>query len=271
MNNEPKTIFFSWQSDVPERKAIIRHSLQDAIGNNGQYIYEEATRNSLGAVNILSEAIRKIKAAHLFVADLSIIAQSERRQIPNPNVLFELGFAFSQLGESRIILIAEKGARLPFDIEHNLAVQCDFSSSPQKYLTTQFNDILGRYSDREAMNKDALIQEVNSLIAEIQSYLRETEEDAPPYKIPLPGADKALENKIRIENYEASVAYNQKVSNRLHAKFFKKLQPLTSSLRERGVLEVSNEEHIYWLVEHASGMFMQSVIRELLNAANKLR
>lgn len=108
-------IFYSWQSDLPNstNRGFIERALSDsiaAIRQDNQIQVEPAIdRDTLGipgAPNIAEAILRKIDQAQAFVCDVSIInSRSKFRSTPNPNVLFELGYAYSKLGSGRIVLV----------------------------------------------------------------------------------------------------------------------------------------------------------------------
>lgn len=126
-------IFYSWQSDSPEEtnKNGIRNALDGAIKKNKTIKYvmrDEATKGTAGAVNVAEEILRKIKQADIFIADISTTlsngSSQNHRTSPNPNVVFELGFAVGELGWDRIILLFNTALGnlkqdLPFDFSGN--------------------------------------------------------------------------------------------------------------------------------------------------------
>ena len=72
-----------------------------------------------------SRCLAKIQQAAVFVADVTPIAVSDGgKQVANPNVLIELGYAKRALGTERVITVwntALTNARpedLPFDMRH---------------------------------------------------------------------------------------------------------------------------------------------------------
>lgn len=157
-----ETIFFSWQSDTELALApIIRKSLRrvsqalakkTSIGSPTVKI-DEATRDLPGSPNIADSIREKIRAADVFVADVTLInAQAERgsgRSTPNPNVMFELGFAVAELGWARIILLFNerlpmKADDLPFDIRANRAspFRGDDSAGLNELLTIAIGSIV---------------------------------------------------------------------------------------------------------------------------------
>lgn len=163
-----KTIFWSWQSDVSARETrdVIRAALSSAIEQLAAS-FEEADRPELdhdtrdvpGSPEIAATILQKIDAATAFVADITPIGVSEGgKQLANPNVLIELGYAKKSLGTSRVILVwnsAIHGSRpedLPFDLRHRrgpisyeLAIAAGKAElrSVREQLTSQFVDRLG--------------------------------------------------------------------------------------------------------------------------------
>lgn len=153
-----KRIFYSWQSDLPARsnRSFIETALDAAakkLGSATDELFFEAVvdRDTLdvpGAPNIVATIFDKIGAADAFVADVSIIEASAKRPAPNPNVLIELGFALRALGESRVILVANRyfGAveGLPFDLRQLrcLVYECDPDQSDKATSRRPFADTL---------------------------------------------------------------------------------------------------------------------------------
>ena len=115
-------VFFSWQSDLGETRGVIQTALDKAVRNlNRDLALEEALRldedtsGVAGWPEITSTILDKIERCEVFVADITPIngPQSDSRLTPNPNVLFELGYALATgLGRTRIICVVN-GAYLP--------------------------------------------------------------------------------------------------------------------------------------------------------------
>ena len=127
MRKKQFTIFFSWQTDINGNKKIIKDSIlaecQKQKEKNGYNVtLDEATRNLPGSPKIEDAVLDKISKADVFVCDITPVAVCGQKQMPNSNVLFELGYAFHVLGEERIIMLAKKGkwnvSDLPFDFNH---------------------------------------------------------------------------------------------------------------------------------------------------------
>ena len=60
-----------------------------------------------GSPDITATILQKIEECGIFVADISTLgtAGPQSRAVPNPNVLFELGYAWRVLGDRRVLLI----------------------------------------------------------------------------------------------------------------------------------------------------------------------
>ena len=130
---EMPTVFYSWESDLPEsmNRAFIQQALEDAVRSirvdpaiTVEPVVERDTVGVPGSPNIAQTILSKIDRASVFVSDVSIINSGEgNRPTPNPNVLFELGWAMKSLGDQRIIMVqnTEYGgpAKLPFDLKFN--------------------------------------------------------------------------------------------------------------------------------------------------------
>jgi hypothetical protein len=135
MTKPQQTVFYSWQSDSPPKanryfiqsaleRAAKTLALKDSIAI--EPVVDRDTRNVAGAPRITETIFAKIDRAAVFVADVTIVGSTvaktakERKALPNPNVLMELGYALKVLEESRLILIANTAfgriEDLPFDL-----------------------------------------------------------------------------------------------------------------------------------------------------------
>jgi hypothetical protein len=122
-----QTIFYSWQSDLPNgtNRSFIETCLNKAIKElqvaNPRLdpCLDRDTANVPGSPDISATILDKINNCHIFVCDVSII-QKEKRPTPNPNVLFELGYAVKRMGWDRVICVANSHfgevEALPFDV-----------------------------------------------------------------------------------------------------------------------------------------------------------
>jgi len=97
-------LFFSWQSDIPSNKNIIRKSLQ-RICEDLDIEYTEDTRGEAGGDHVVDVLLRKITNSDIFVGDITLVGKARNGDVlSNSNVMYELGFAESKLGRSRIIM-----------------------------------------------------------------------------------------------------------------------------------------------------------------------
>jgi hypothetical protein len=124
-------IFYSWLSDLPDDtnqhfiEEALRTAATNAAGGHSLKIEPVLDRDANGiggSPNILHEILEKIDQCDIFVCDISIINHgAEFRRTPNPNVMFELGYALKTRGWKRIILIMNDAygsyRDLPFDLE----------------------------------------------------------------------------------------------------------------------------------------------------------
>lgn len=141
------SIFYSWQSDSPaaSNRNAIANALKKArvaleARTKGTIIIDEATREAPGSPNIPQTILDKIRQSDAFVCDITTINKPAPagRPTPNPNVVFELGYAVAQLGWGRIILLFNREYGdfpddMPFDFDRHRA-------SPYRLAATKPSD-----------------------------------------------------------------------------------------------------------------------------------
>lgn len=121
------TLFFSWQSDTPDNHRIIRNALIkacDTIRNEGTYdiTYDESTWNESGSPVIEKTVNDKAKSCDIFVADVTPVGTIGKKDLPNPNVMFELGISKGHHIDDVILMLYTgdvKAEKMPFDINHH--------------------------------------------------------------------------------------------------------------------------------------------------------
>lgn len=64
------------------------------------YEWDQATDDTPGSTEITATIIAKISTSQIVISDVTVIPKKE---FPNPNIMFELGFAVAKLGWGRII------------------------------------------------------------------------------------------------------------------------------------------------------------------------
>ena len=130
-------VFYSWQSGLPNNtnRGFIESALQSALKGierdsaiSVSPRLDKDTEGVSGTPDIAATILDKIRQSDCFVADISFVAKSadsgggEYDLLPNPNVLIELGYALSELGSERIILVLNDATggqdKLPFDLRH---------------------------------------------------------------------------------------------------------------------------------------------------------
>lgn len=129
-------IFYSWQSDLPQNRKLLAKCLEQVADVTGVEV-ETATRNATGSPDIAATILAKIDGCDLFLADVSIInPETTARKTPNPNVMYELGYALKALGEENIVLVANKDTTnttdLPFDIRNRRMILESFEEPNSK-------------------------------------------------------------------------------------------------------------------------------------------
>lgn len=108
------SIFFSWQSDLPnsETRGLIQSSIDSAVRGLRDTVFVEADRDTkgvYGSPDIVQTIFKKIDECDVFIADVSAVSvynpldkdgnPTERiKASPNPNVLLELGYAIQSIG-----------------------------------------------------------------------------------------------------------------------------------------------------------------------------
>jgi len=163
MSDEKEVIiFYSWRSDPPKSTNLnaIRNALRGASsrveaemsGQNLTITLDEATKRVPGSPNIPLSIMEKIDASDIFVCDVTPIYKTSgkpAKSSPNPNVVFELGYAVAQLGWNRIILLFNKEfglfpQELPFDFDRHRASPYTLSeaSVPKKGPYKPLEDLL---------------------------------------------------------------------------------------------------------------------------------
>ncbi len=134
------SIFYSWQSDLDKKynRYAIEASLKEAQKRlKAESIcvdIDQATRGEVGTPDIVETILKKITQSEVFVCDVTYInhdckclrGDSTLRRTPNPNVLFELGYALRILGWERVLIILNtdygKIDDLPFDLNKRLVL-----------------------------------------------------------------------------------------------------------------------------------------------------
>ena len=191
------TVFFSWQSDLPETRNTIFWALERAVRDlNRGGTLEEALRvdqdtdKVAGWPDIAATILEKIEGCELFVADLTPIngPDPEARLTPNPNVMLELGYALATgMGRTRIVCIVNDAylpegdlSRLPFDVRGSRPLSFSLQDPAKRGVKEGREDPL-RTAARESLAKalkralgdslDAVKAERENLILGVRPHL----------------------------------------------------------------------------------------------------
>ena len=147
-------IFYSWQSDLPGNKTrnFIRECIDEAIdlAQESEAIEaerDEATMGTTGSPDIVATLFSKIDNCDLFIADLSSCFtedQHHEKKSPNPNVMFELGYAVKTLSWERVICLCntDYGNKYPFDIAHNRITGFSLEGKSRKEVKSDLAKII---------------------------------------------------------------------------------------------------------------------------------
>lgn len=192
------TIFYSWQSDLPNicNRGFIQDCLEDAIrqiqaDENLELdpSLDRDIKGASGSADIAATLFTKIRAADVFVGDVSLINPNrsvECRPTPNPNVLAELGYAAGFHGWERVICVLNTAFGeiddLPFDIRQRRVVDYELRpeedrKAPRKALAGMLRNALRDVLAHPHPNKQA-----QSSVS-LDCPLTEDEYDMPPIRV----------------------------------------------------------------------------------------
>ena len=154
----PESVFYSWQSDLPNNsnrsfiEGVLEAVAKRTVDEQGQpvIVVDRDTKDVPGSPDISDSILSKIASAGIMVADVSIVQRGSPRKTdspeadeggqirptPNPNVLFELGYAVRALGWERIVLVFNQAygevRELPFDLTKKRMFTYHFHSAEEK-------------------------------------------------------------------------------------------------------------------------------------------
>ncbi len=211
-------IFFSWQSDLPEKtnRGFIENALKKAAqeirNDNSIHIEPVIDRDTLGipgSPDIAATIFSKIDECQIFVCDCSIINQENAgRKVSNPNVLCELGYALKTLGDRKIIFIINSAyggpEQLPFDLRTRRTVT--YALSPD----LDHKSIEGKKLEKK------LIEEIRTIIDQMD--FRKSENAADDGKFLIGRQLKYLRAELELQRsefveltgFESEQAYQRK-------------------------------------------------------------
>jgi len=166
------TVFYAWQSDSPSatNRGFIRRAAESAceritadVSNPWTVSIDADTQNVPGMCDIPNEILEKISKSSIFLADLTFVGSvggdSDQKPTPNPNVLFELGYAAKCLGFERLVgVINEVSGAVDgqiFDIKRRSSIKYRLSTEDtpstierrRKRLSEQLEEVFRRTLD----------------------------------------------------------------------------------------------------------------------------
>jgi len=151
-----RTIFYSWQSDLSNstNRGFIEECIEKAIKEiknrlDIDFTLDKDTSGEPGNPEIANTIISKIENCKIFIADISIInSGSKQRKTPNPNVIFELGYAAKSLGWEKILCLynLDYGTYedLPFDLKYRRPIGYNLKNKSKSEVRKQIADLIVR-------------------------------------------------------------------------------------------------------------------------------
>lgn len=160
MSDRPITIFYSWQSDLPNNKTrgFIESCIESAVKSLRNTVMVKAERDTdgvSGTPDIVQTIFSRIDNCDLFIADVSIVGmynpeiKPERiKLVPNPNVMLELGYAAGVLGWENVLCFRNtdfggKG-EFPFDLEHRRLKGFSLEGKETSVVRKDIRDIIAQ-------------------------------------------------------------------------------------------------------------------------------
>lgn len=184
------TIFYSWQSDSKDKsRNIIDKALKQAVDAlkkkyGVQVRIDHSTLGTAGMPSIDQTILRKIDACDIFICDLTPVVEYNKiegngkqltKQVPNPNVLIELGYAMSAIGVDYIIPVSHRGKwspnEMPFDINHH-SLNC-FTTDSCNLEDPIWNVIqhIKKNGGHRHLDKPFFLHQVTLLLSKLSSFL----------------------------------------------------------------------------------------------------
>ncbi len=154
-------IFYSWQSDDPTSRELIKKALDEVIEKLKEkrtHVIIEQGGGDCGFISI-EESIRiKIRRSDIFVGDVTPVGlvNEKSKLLPNANVMFEMGLATECMSPNRILAVAMDGdwkeENMPFDFNHNTMLRFDKNKGQQLLYEAIINKI--RETDKISRNEN---------------------------------------------------------------------------------------------------------------------
>ena len=229
------TIFYSWQSDLPNSKTrgLIESSIEAAVRSlrNTVSVYADRdTQGVTGSPDIVQTIFSKIDECDVFVADVTSVAtyhhldkdgnETDRlKATPNANVMIELGYATQVVGWDNIICIMNDDynhdGEIPFDIEHHRLTHFSLSGKEKAEVRKQLRDIIADTVMNVMENgKRVRPQFSNISIGSWNSEIKAVSKNLIPYNVHASGPAKAVKEvmldtvRMLLENIQTAKVRN---------------------------------------------------------------
>lgn len=229
------TIFYSWQSDLPNSttRGLIESSIEAAVRSlrNTVSVYADRdTQGVTGSPDIVQTIFSKIDECDVFVADVTSVAtyhhldkdgnETDRlKATPNANVMIELGYATQVVGWDNIICIMNDDynhdGEIPFDIEHHRLTHFSLSGKEKAEVRKQLRDIIADTVMNVMENgKRVRPQFSNISIGSWNSEIKAVSKNLIPYNVHASGPAKAVKEvmldtvRMLLENIQTAKVRN---------------------------------------------------------------
>ena len=229
------TIFYSWQSDLPNSttRGLIESSIEAAVRSlrNTVSVYADRdTQGVTGSPDIVQTIFSKIDECDVFVADVTSVAtyhpldkdgnETDRlKATPNANVMIELGYATQVVGWDNIICIMNDDyihdGEIPFDIEHHRLTHFSLSGKEKAEVRKQLRDIIADTVMNVMENgKRVQPQFSNISIGSWNSEIKAVSKNLIPYNVHASGPAKAVKEvmldavRMLLENIQTAKVRN---------------------------------------------------------------
>lgn len=152
-------IFYSWQSDDADASKAIGKALDKVVKQlkeDGISVYIEQGGGGYGFISIEESVRIKIRRSDIFVGDITPVGKvdDKDKNLPNANVMFEMGLATECMSPNRILAIAKEGdwkeENMPFDFNHYTMLKFNTENG----LNTLYNAISQRISETSEISKN---------------------------------------------------------------------------------------------------------------------
>jgi hypothetical protein len=221
------TIFYAWQSDT--ENAINRSFIENAAKMALKEIaldlellecprLDQATQDVAGMCDIAFSIMEKIKAADVFLADLTLVGSIEKsgRKTPNPNVLFELGYAVRHLDWECIVPV--------MNLAYGRPEEQIFDLRGRRFLTYE----LGQ-DDTQECRKRAKVQLAGAIRNALQTIFAQRGLNERPSTLTEDEAVRKTKQLIKADDVmgldEFAVGEARKIASELAPDHFADLQP----------------------------------------------